>query len=169
MLREPRVRMKRPTSSGKFAAARGAQLQRPQLVLVGKLLQLEHQRQTQSRLQIGQLDGQLARRRIGRQQQAPPRITQPVEQMEQCLFPDGVASHGIQIVQADQLALLQVVQQCRAILGNLGQRQIDGQLAALLDPQAGCLQQVAATDAPLPPEIDQLVGPPRGRRTQALT
>src|SRR5690606_31735116 len=42
------------------ATARGAQLQGAQLVFIGQFLELEHQRQGQARLQIGQLNAQFA-------------------------------------------------------------------------------------------------------------
>ncbi len=88
--------------------------------------------------------------------------------MEQRLLPYRVPGHRIEIVQADQLALLEVVEQGRTIFGHFRQRQIDSQLSALLHPQAGSLQQMATADTGLPPEIDQLIGPARSRRTQPL-
>src|SRR5690606_9670528 len=47
------------------ATARRPQLERAQLVLIGELLQLEHQRQAQPRLEIRQLHGELAGRGRG--------------------------------------------------------------------------------------------------------
>ena len=122
-------------------------MQGAQLVLVGQRLQLKDQCQGQARLQIRQLDGQLPRRRVSRQQQAPTRIAQAVEQMKQRLLPIRPTGHCLQIIQTDQLALLQVVQQFRAVIRQFGQGQIDRLLAALLETQAGRLQQMAATDA----------------------
>ena len=59
--------------------------------------------------------------------------------MEQRLFPKRVSGDRIQVIQAHQLALLQIIQQRRTILGYFSQRQIDSPLTTLFDTQAGSL------------------------------
>src|SRR5690606_41206258 len=119
--------------------SRSAQLQGTQLVLVGQLMQLENQRQSQSRFEIRQVDRQLAGRHGAGQQQAPTAVAQAIEQVEQALFPVAAARHSIEIVKTDQLAQFEVVEQLRAVLHHLTERQIDHCLAPLLETQAGRL------------------------------
>ena len=88
--------------------------------------------------------------------------------MEQRLFPVVTLSYRIQIIQTNQLALLQVIQQRRTVLDHLGQWQIHRRLATLLETQTGRLQQMAAAHTGTAPEIDQTFRPPRIRFAQTL-
>ena len=78
------------------------------------------------------------------------------------------AGHGIEVIQADQLGLVQAIEQLGAVLGHLGQRQIDRRLATLLETQAGRLQQMAAPDTVGAPQIDQALRPAGIGFAQAL-
>ena len=122
-------------------------------------MQLEDQRHGEAGLQVRQLDLQLPGRLRCRQQQAPTGITQSIEQVEQPLFPFSLANQHIQVVDADQLALLEIVEDFRAVLHQIGHRQVDGSLFELLETQAGRLQQVAAADAVVSPEVDEAFRP----------
>ena len=89
-------------------------------------------------------------------------------EVEQRLLPVRAAGHGIEVIQAHQLGLVQAIEQLGAVLGHLGQRQIDRRLATLLETQAGRLQQVAAAHAVTTPEVDQTLGPAGIGLAQAL-
>ena len=88
--------------------------------------------------------------------------------MEQTLFPVAAASHCIEIIEADQLAQLKVVEQLRAVLHHFAERQIHHRFATLLKTQAGRLQQVAAPDAFGAPQVDQAFRPAGVGLAQAL-
>ncbi|MNN30312.1 hypothetical protein D3C81_1439570 [compost metagenome] len=122
-------------------------------------MQLKDQRQGQAGLQVRQLHRQFARRHRGREQQLATGVAQAVEQVEQRLFPLPVAGQRFQIVQADQLALFEIVEQLRAVLHQIRHRQVHRRLADLLQTQAGCLQQMTAADAFGAPEVDQTLRP----------
>ncbi len=79
--------------------------------------------------------------------------------MEQRLLPVRASGYRIQVIEADQFALLQVVEDRRPVLRQFRQRQVDRLLAPLFEAQAGRLLQVAATDALPTPEVDQAFGP----------
>src|SRR3990167_7442963 len=79
--------------------------------------------------------------------------------MKQRLFPVAAPSHRIQIIQTHQLALLQIVEQRRAVLDHLSQRQVYRRLATLLKAQTGCMQQVTSPYALTAPQIDQAFRP----------
>ena len=88
--------------------------------------------------------------------------------MEQGFFPYRITRDGVQVIQTYQLALLKIIEQRGAVSGHAGKRQVDSQFATLFNPQAGGLQQMAAPDSSLPPEVDQLIGPTGRRRTEPL-
>ena len=79
--------------------------------------------------------------------------------MEQRLFPIRPAGHGLQIIQADQFVLFEVVEDRDAAVQQLGQRQIHRRLPQLFEAQAGGLQQVRAPYPVLAPEINQAFCP----------
>ena len=79
--------------------------------------------------------------------------------MEQGFFPVGPAGDGVQIVEADQFVLFKVVQQFRAQRHHFAQRQVEGRFAMLLEAQAGGLQQVAAPDTVVTPQVDEALRP----------
>ncbi|MNC52747.1 hypothetical protein D3C75_1021140 [compost metagenome] len=65
----------------------------------------------------------------------------------------------MQVVEADQFVLFEVIQQLDTAVEQLRQRQVYGGFTQLLETQAGGLQQVGTPDALLAPEIDQAFGP----------
>jgi anti-sigma regulatory factor (Ser/Thr protein kinase) len=75
--------------------------------------------------------------------------------------PDGrrVGGHGLEIVQANQFVLFQVIEDFHAAIQQLRQRQVHRRLAQLLEPQASGLQQVRTPYPVLAPQIDQTLGP----------
>nr|BFE95006.1 hypothetical protein GCM10020185_55420 [Pseudomonas brassicacearum subsp. brassicacearum] len=79
--------------------------------------------------------------------------------MKQRFFPVSLAGHGLEIVQADQFVLLEVVEDLNAAIEQLGQRQVHRRFAQLLEPQARGLQQMRAPYPVLAPQIDQAFGP----------
>ncbi|MCY1367557.1 hypothetical protein D9M69_544990 [compost metagenome] len=79
--------------------------------------------------------------------------------MKQRLFPICSSGDHLQIIQADQLVLFEVVEDFNAAIEQLGQRQIHRRLAQLLEAQAGGLQQVRTPYPVLAPKVDQAFGP----------
>src|SRR5690606_5906216 len=116
------------------ASARGAQLQRTQLIFVGEFLELKDQRQGQPRLQVRQLHRQLARRGGSREQQASTGIAQAVEQMEKSFFPLRTPGDRIQIIQTNQLIAFQIVENLWA---RSEERRVGKECSARGQPQAG--------------------------------
>jgi len=65
----------------------------------------------------------------------------------------------MQIVDAHQFVLGQVVEQFYATVEQLRQRQVDSGLATLLEAMGGGLQQVGTANTLLAPQVDKALGP----------
>ncbi|MCY1180349.1 hypothetical protein D9M73_207870 [compost metagenome] len=65
----------------------------------------------------------------------------------------------MQIVDAHQFVLGQVVEQFDATIEQLRQRQVDSRLATLLEAMGGGLQQVGTANTLLAPQVDKALGP----------
>lgn len=79
--------------------------------------------------------------------------------MEHGLFPVRLAGDHMQVVNAHQFVLGQVVEQLYATIEQLRQWQVDGWLAALLEAVGGGLQQMATANTLLAPQVDKALGP----------
>ncbi|MCY1446303.1 hypothetical protein D9M71_628590 [compost metagenome] len=79
--------------------------------------------------------------------------------MEHGLFPVCLAGDHVQVVDAYQFVLGQVVEQLRAAIEQLCQWQVDSGLAALLEAVGGGLQQVGTANTLLAPQVDKALGP----------
>lgn len=79
--------------------------------------------------------------------------------MEQRLLPIRAPGDCLQVIQADQLVLFEVVEDFDATIQQLGQWQIHCRFAQLFETQAGRLQQMRTPYPVLAPEINQAFGP----------